>query len=364
MLISVLINNHNYGCYIGEAIESVLNQCNCDFELIIVDGNSDDESRTIISEYGQKYPDIIKIVLREESGQAGSINIGYKVSKGEIITLLDSDDSFMPGKLEEIAALHKQYQFIGTASARTDGKDHDIVQADGVLLSKCLKEYGFIYNYELTTSCISFTRELAEKMLPMPEKGYETYADVFLKMMGQYYANIHFVNRKLSVYRIHDKNAMASVKNSEEMHNHIKRIYMSSIKDVNTRLALNGDFPIPFLSIEGHEKAINEVNPHVHIKRGASYAIYGTGLNGFKLLDWEKCLDISFVFAIDSNEEKQGTIWCDRAVISPIEAKKRRNEYEKILISASFYNEIKKTLDEYGFSEGMDYVGNLVLNDY
>ena len=211
-MISILINNHNYGQFIGEAIDSILDQDYKDLEIVVVDGISEDNSRAVIMDYVNRYPEIISVVFRSGSGQAAAINAGFAISKGDIIALLDADDCFLPGKLSRIAELHKDFDFVGTASKRTDGKDHDIPQDDPSVRRRLLRDYGFVYTYELTTSCISMSRELASRILPMPEEGYITYADAYIKVLAQYYSNIHFVNERLSLYRIHQKNTRSIIK--------------------------------------------------------------------------------------------------------------------------------------------------------
>ena len=90
-MISVIINNYNYEKFIQEAIESVVNQSYKDYELIIVDDGSTDNSREIIERYSFKYSNIFPI-FKKNGGQASCFNIGYKKAKGDIIAFLDSDD--------------------------------------------------------------------------------------------------------------------------------------------------------------------------------------------------------------------------------------------------------------------------------
>src|ERR1700733_6356835 len=93
--VTILINNYNYGRYLSKAIESALAQNYSDFEIIVVDDGSTDESREVIARYAGK----IKPVLKLNGGQASAFNAGYAASRGDIICLLDSDDWFLPGKV-------------------------------------------------------------------------------------------------------------------------------------------------------------------------------------------------------------------------------------------------------------------------
>ena len=364
IMISILINNHNYGNYVGEAIDSVLMQDYKEFEIIVVDGASTDNSRAVIMDYVNRYPDIITVVLRNGSGQAAAINAGFLVSKGNIIALLDSDDAFMPGKLSKIADLHKNNSFVGTMSRRTDGNDHDITSDAPNERQQLLKKYGFIYTYELTTSCISMTRELASKILPMPEEGYTTYADAYIKVLAQYYDNIYFHRQRLSLYRIHEKNAMATKKDHRKMNNFLKELYERVKNDINQKLCKEEKPEIPELTNNNYIDAFRQANKSASLRINGSYAVYGVGLNSYRLLRVLRLFKVNIPFAIDSNIEKIGTVWESIPVISPKDAVNRRNEYDLIIVGATFYGEISMKLTKLGLKEDDDYVGDFILNDY
>lgn len=91
-LITVYITNYNYGKYLKQSIESVLNQSFQDFELIIIDDGSTDDSKTIIESY-ENNPKI-KVVYQSNKGLTISNNTALKLSQGNFILRLDSDDYF------------------------------------------------------------------------------------------------------------------------------------------------------------------------------------------------------------------------------------------------------------------------------
>ena len=102
-LVSVLVSNYNYGRYIGSAIESALDQTYRNLELIICDDGSTDNSVEIIEAYERKDPRVL-LIRKANGGQASGFNAAFSVSQGEIIALLDSDDLFLPNKVERIVA--------------------------------------------------------------------------------------------------------------------------------------------------------------------------------------------------------------------------------------------------------------------
>lgn len=88
--VSVYITSHNYGRFVAQAIESVLHQKFTDWELIVIDDGSTDDSRSIIQRYEGR-PNV-RIVLQENRGLLVSSNIALRLSKGRYIVRLDADD--------------------------------------------------------------------------------------------------------------------------------------------------------------------------------------------------------------------------------------------------------------------------------
>lgn len=89
-LVSVYLTNYNYGLFIRQAIESVLVQTQQDFELIIIDDGSVDNSRSIIKEYAG-HPKI-KIIFQNNKGLNVTNNIALRAARGRYIMRLDADD--------------------------------------------------------------------------------------------------------------------------------------------------------------------------------------------------------------------------------------------------------------------------------
>lgn len=98
--ISVIIPTHNRSWILGEAIDSVLAQDGCDFELIVVDDGSTDGTPALLRSYGERL-----IALRQENrGVSAARNTGIRHASGSLIAFLDSDDRWLPGKLRTQAA--------------------------------------------------------------------------------------------------------------------------------------------------------------------------------------------------------------------------------------------------------------------
>ena len=99
--ITVYITNYNYGEYIEKAIKSVLDQTYENFELLIIDDGSIDNSINIVKGYVENDRRIKLIEKEKNQGAAIARNIGIKESVGRYIAFLDSDDLWMLTKLED-----------------------------------------------------------------------------------------------------------------------------------------------------------------------------------------------------------------------------------------------------------------------
>lgn len=95
-MISVLIPVYNSENYIAEAIESVLQQTYQDFEIIVVDDGSTDNTRQMVESFGEK----VQYHYQENSGAGASRNKCVRLSRGEFLAFLDSDDVWSKNKLE------------------------------------------------------------------------------------------------------------------------------------------------------------------------------------------------------------------------------------------------------------------------
>jgi glycosyltransferase involved in cell wall biosynthesis len=92
--VSVIIPTHNRGWCLREAIDSVLAQEFTDYELIVVDDGSTDDSRTILDSYGR---DII-VLTQANKGVSAARNRGIAESRAHLVAFLDSDDLWLPQK--------------------------------------------------------------------------------------------------------------------------------------------------------------------------------------------------------------------------------------------------------------------------
>lgn len=98
--ITVVMPNYNGHRFVEQAIDSVLAQTYHNFELVVVDDCSKDDSLQLINQKAQNDSRIRIIALEKNSGVANARNVGIKAAKGEYIALLDNDDLWTEDKLE------------------------------------------------------------------------------------------------------------------------------------------------------------------------------------------------------------------------------------------------------------------------
>ncbi|MCL5951129.1 MAG: glycosyltransferase [Chloroflexi bacterium] len=95
--VSVVIPTYNRAQLIRETLRSVLAQTYHDFEVVVIDDGSTDNTQEALVAYGSQ----IRYFRKDNGGQASARNLGIRVASGEYIAFLDSDDLWLPSKLEE-----------------------------------------------------------------------------------------------------------------------------------------------------------------------------------------------------------------------------------------------------------------------
>ena len=138
MLISIIIPVYNVEKYLDECLISILNQEFKDYEIILINDGSKDNSGNICNEYSQKYS-FISVIHQKNKGLSEARNSGLRIAKGEYILFIDSDDYIEKGSLKLIAkkvAQNKKIDvvFLNAIKFYPDGKK--ILMKDGYIEKK------------------------------------------------------------------------------------------------------------------------------------------------------------------------------------------------------------------------------------
>jgi len=142
-IVSVVIPTYNRAHVLTRAIQSVLNQTYQDFEIIVVDDHSTDNTEEVVKSFND--PRIRYIRHEENRGAAAARNTGIMVAKGEFIAFQDSDDEWLPEKLE------KQMQVFESASAKVGVVYTAMLRVQGreriyIPSSKVKRKGGYIHD--------------------------------------------------------------------------------------------------------------------------------------------------------------------------------------------------------------------------
>lgn len=218
--VSVIIPSYNYGEFISDGIESVINQTYKDFEIIVVDDGSTDNT----SESVKKYQDRVSYFYKENGGPSSARNYGIHNAKGKYICFLDADDIFLPEKLElqinymednkddNIGLIYSDYYCVSRRLKITD-----YYESIGFLSQKEAVKYLYNYNY-INTSTVMIPKACIDKVGSFNEeyKYLEDY-DLWLRLGCNY--KFGYINKPLVKTRSHFKNFRNKVSDIEMLDN-------------------------------------------------------------------------------------------------------------------------------------------------
>jgi glycosyltransferase involved in cell wall biosynthesis len=120
-LVSVVLGTYNGGAYLREQLESILSQTYPNIEIVAVDDGSSDDTVPILKEYAAKHPAMKVFVNEHNLGFVKNFEKGCSLSVGELISLCDQDDWWMPEKVEKMADAIGDHLMIYCDSQLCDG---------------------------------------------------------------------------------------------------------------------------------------------------------------------------------------------------------------------------------------------------
>jgi glycosyltransferase involved in cell wall biosynthesis len=232
--VSVITAAYNHVQFVRQAVESVLNQTYRDFEYIVVDDGSSDGTAEVLKSFGDR----IHYIRKENKGVASARNHGIRKSSGDYIAILDSDDAWMPNKLErqmptfeerpETAVVYSQACIIDAAGKRNsddllgeplnpetafdDLLRHDPIPVlTAIVKRKCIDELG------------GFTEPLTAI----------SDWDLWVRISTRW--PIAFIPEPLAFYRIHGRNSYITLNNSGQ----VNRQHLLMLRDTTNALSGN-----------------------------------------------------------------------------------------------------------------------------
>lgn len=105
--ITIIIPAYNQGCYIADALNSILNQSFNNYEIIIVDDGSTDTTKAVVASY--LTDERVSYIYQKNSGVASARNKGISMARGEYLCFLDADDELLPGSFQKRIAFFEAF---------------------------------------------------------------------------------------------------------------------------------------------------------------------------------------------------------------------------------------------------------------
>ena len=198
--VSVVIPVFNGQDFVGEAIDSVLNQTFRDFEVIAIDDGSTDETPDILRAYG----DQITWQSQGNYGQASAINRGVGLAAGEYVAYLDADDVCLPERLE--VQVHYLESHPDVALVYSDRYEIDkFGKVQGVMKSRATDNFLLLQQDYVPRSTVMQRKACLNEIGLFDEAhtGNDDW-DMWVRMSEQY--RLSYIDQPLIGYRIHDKN--------------------------------------------------------------------------------------------------------------------------------------------------------------
>lgn len=173
-LVSVISPVYNVEKFIEVTIHSVLNQTYSNFEFLLIDDCSTDQSAEIILRMAKDHPEIKYVKLDTNSGAGYARNVGIKQAEGQYIAFLDSDDCWKPDKLEKEVSLAKEKgaEFVFTAIEMIDEKGNVIKEKRKV---KERVDYKFLLTNTMiaTSSVLIDISKVGKFEMPLVRSGQD-----------------------------------------------------------------------------------------------------------------------------------------------------------------------------------------------
>jgi glycosyltransferase involved in cell wall biosynthesis len=243
MKVSVIIPVYNHAAYLRQRIDSILNQTFKDFEIILLDDYSTDNSREIITDYTSNHPEIKCIFNTYNSGNPFSQwDKGVRESSGEFLWIAESDDDADPSFLEKSVALLEQNKNAGLVYC--DSKVIDEKKGIEYLSSDWKKrlhptrwQTGYvndgvteIVNYLYKQNRINNVSGVLFRREKYIEAGYADHSmrycgDWFLYLRILLKSGIVYNSEPLNTYRIHAKSTSMQYYSDNNYMKEVLRIY-------------------------------------------------------------------------------------------------------------------------------------------
>lgn len=206
--VTVITTVYNCEKYISKSIDSILNQTFNDFEYIIVNDGSTDNTTGIINSLAGKDKRLVLINNKLNQGRVKSLNIALEKSKGKFIAIQDADDISLPGRLEsqyEFIDTHPEYVLVGSNITLID-ENENIISAPRRPLNDSDLKFSLLFRCTFANPSIMYRRETIEKNNIRYENNFAHAEDFrFISLISRHGKVANLKNAYIQ-YRKHPEN--------------------------------------------------------------------------------------------------------------------------------------------------------------
>ncbi len=224
-MVSIVLSTYNRACTIKEAIDSILGQTYADFELIIVDDGSTDNTLELLRDYEDER--IRLFPFQENQYYCIAANFGIRQARGEYVAFATSDDTWEPEKLElQIDYLEKRaecgacFTISDVINETGEKSNEEFHMLSGLLLRNYHTRKEWIQRFIFEGNCLCHPSAVVRRTV-LDDVGYYNLLfcqsadmDLWLRIIRKY--QIHVINKKLVCYRCY-KDPNAQVSGADEM---------------------------------------------------------------------------------------------------------------------------------------------------
>jgi glycosyltransferase involved in cell wall biosynthesis len=201
--VSAIVTCHNYGRFLGEAIESVLEQSYDNLEIVVVDDGSTDDTAEVAARYAQRG---VRYVRRPQGGAGQARNTGLRATAAPLVAFLDADDAWLPDRVAVgVAHLerHPEVALVAAHAFACDGemRPSSIVHALRGPASGMVLERLLVDNVVLNPSSVLIRRSALEAAGGFSEIPFGEDWDTWIEIAKRF--PIGFVDRVVALVRRH-----------------------------------------------------------------------------------------------------------------------------------------------------------------
>ena len=214
-LFSVLIATYDQAGYVLETLDTVAAQTWTDYELVVVNDGSTDDTEVLVSAWMRRFHEErgnrATLCTTENLGQSAAFERGWSLCRGRYVALLDSDDRWLPDKLARVAdvvaddptagmVLHPLLVIDAEGRRTGDVRPKRAQLSEGDLRAEVRATSRHVAP---ATTGVVIRSDVFEQLVPMPSKGFRTAADLYLTLGACLLAPVRAVHEPLGEYRMH-----------------------------------------------------------------------------------------------------------------------------------------------------------------